>query len=393
MSAGSTSEAAPAALVGAILDPRTLDKLDARGWERVLSCARRNAVLAYLAEKATSSGIIDSLPENARAALLAAKVSAGRLAQLARWELDRVRRALRPAGIPIIALKGVAYILRGMPHASTRLLADIDIMVPRDRIADAERELRMAGWQGTTLDPYDQRYYREWSHEIPPLLYPGRLLEVDVHHTICPPFSRLRPDPELLWAHSVPSIDDGVRLLSPVDSVLHAVVHLFFDSDFNGRFRDLLDLHELLAAFGAGDRILVRPSRPSRRARPRPAAVLRLRNIVLCAGHSHSAAGAGRGAAVQAVAPAQRLDDTDAQCGVDARGPRAMATCSSWTPVASVRALALDANARASADPASRSQVGTACASCRCRRVICAVAAQGGRGQAASIFAFSTFAP
>jgi len=257
MSVDSTSEGAPAALVGAILDPRTLEKLDVRGWERVLSCARRNAVLAYLAEKVTSSGIIDSLPEKARAALLAAKVSAARLGQLARWELDRVRRALRPAGIPIVALKGVAYILRGMPHASTRLLADIDIMVPRDRIADAERELLMAGWQGTTLDPYDQRYYREWSHEIPPLLYPGRLLEVDVHHTICPPFSRLRPDPEQLWAHSEPSIDDGVRLLSPIDSVLHAVVHLFFDSDFNSRFRDLLDLHELLAAFGASDEFWV----------------------------------------------------------------------------------------------------------------------------------------
>ena len=265
MNAESASEGAPAALLGAILDPRTLDKLDARGWERVLSCARRNAVLADLAEKVTSLGIIDSLPENARAALLAAKVSAARLAQLARWELDRVRRALRPAGIPIIALKGVAYLLRGVPHASTRLLADIDIMVPRDRIADAERELLMAGWQGTTLDPYDQRYYREWSHEIPPLLYPGRLLEVDVHHTICPPFSRLRPDPELLWAHSEPSVDDGVRLLSPIDSVLHAAVHLFFDSDFNGRFRDLLDLHELFAAFGGADEFWPRLTAEARR--------------------------------------------------------------------------------------------------------------------------------
>ena len=253
MNAASTDHGAPSALLRAILDPRTLESLDAPHWERLLSCARRNAVLAYLAERAATAGIFDDLPEYARSALLAAKMSAARLAQLARWELDRVHRALRPAGVPIIALKGIAYILRGMPHASTRVLADIDIMVPRDRIVDAERELTTMGWQGTNLDPYDQRYYREWSHEIPPLLYPGRLLEVDVHHTICPPLSRLRPDPDRFWARSQASGEDEIRLLSPVDSILHAVVHLFFDSDFNGRFRDLLDLHELLAAFAAGE--------------------------------------------------------------------------------------------------------------------------------------------
>ncbi len=241
----------PALLIESMLDPRTLVGLDAAAWERVLSCARRNAVLAYLAERAASAGIIDRLPETPRAGLLAARIAAARLAQLARWELDRVRRVLHPRGIPMIALKGVAYLLRGMPHASTRLLSDIDVMVHGDRIEDAEQALLNAGWKGTTLDTYDQRYYRRWSHELPPLLYPGRLLEVDVHHTICPPLSRLRPDPEQFWTNSEPSVDVGARLLSPIDSVLHAAVHLFFDSDFNGRFRDLLDLHELLGAFGS----------------------------------------------------------------------------------------------------------------------------------------------
>ncbi|HVR93753.1 MAG TPA: nucleotidyltransferase family protein [Casimicrobiaceae bacterium] len=253
MNAGTKSRGTPAVLVQAILDPRSLARLDAPDWERLLSCARRNAVLAYLAERAAAAGIIDDLQEQPRAGLLAARMAAARLAQLARWELDRVRRVLRPAAIPMIALKGVAYILRGMPHASTRLLSDVDVMVPRDRIEDAEQALLTAGWKGTTLDPYDQRYYRKWSHEIPPLRYPGRMLDVDMHHTICPPVSRLRPDPEQFWANSEPSADAGIRLLSPVDSVLHAAVHLFFDSDFNGRFRDLLDLHELLAAFGAKD--------------------------------------------------------------------------------------------------------------------------------------------
>lgn len=243
-------ESAPATLIKAILDPRSLASLDIGSWERVLSCARRNAVLAYLGECAWSAGVTDDLPQTPRDCLVSARLSAARLAQLARWEVDRTRRVLQGAGIPMIALKGAAYILRGMPHAATRLLSDVDVMVPRSRIDDAEQALLAAGWCATKLDPYDQRYYRTWSHEIPPLQYPGRLLALDVHHTICPPVSRLRPDPEALWADSEACGDSGVRVLSPVDSVLHAAVHLFFDSDLDGRFRDLVDLHELLAAFG-----------------------------------------------------------------------------------------------------------------------------------------------
>ena len=253
MNAKRLTASAPAMLVEAILHPRRLVDLDMAEWERVLSCARRNAVLAYLAQRAVSAGVIDELPEIPQANLRSAMAAAARLAQLAQWELDRLRRVLQPAQIPMLALKGAAYVLRGMPHAATRLFSDVDIMVPKDRIDDAEHALLAAGWRGTVLDDYDRSYYRRWSHEIPPLQYPGRLLAVDVHHTICPPVSRLRPDPAAFWANSEPSATPGIRLLCPADSVLHAAVHLFFDSDFNGRFRELIDLHELLTAFGSSD--------------------------------------------------------------------------------------------------------------------------------------------
>ncbi|MEO5764440.1 MAG: nucleotidyltransferase family protein [Casimicrobiaceae bacterium] len=238
-------------LVEAILDPATLTGLELPAWEPILACARRNAVLAYLAHRATLANVIDDLPHAPRVALRSAQTAAARLAQLARFELDRVRRALQPPGIPLIALKGAAYLLRGMPHASTRIMSDVDVMVPRARIDEAERALADGGWQGTKLDPYDQTYYRRWSHEIPPLQHPGRLLAVDVHHTIVPPVSRLKPDPAAFWADAQHSAIDGIALLSPVDSLLHAAVHLFFDSDFDGRFRDLVDVHEMFSAFGA----------------------------------------------------------------------------------------------------------------------------------------------
>jgi hypothetical protein len=240
-------------LLRAVADPGVLSALSLEQWEVLLSCARRNGVLAYLAERVSTSGIIEHVPEDPLRHLMVARTAAARLGQVARWELERVRRVLQPAGIPLLALKGVAYLLRGMPHAATRLLSDIDVMVPRDRLEAAENLLLDAGWQTTIADAYDQRYYRRWSHELPPLLFPGRLLAVDVHHTICPPVSRLRPVPGRFWADAVDVDDSGVKVLSPVDAVLHAAVHLFFDSDFDGRFRDLLDLHEMLKALGSDE--------------------------------------------------------------------------------------------------------------------------------------------
>ena len=253
MSAEPASLDSPGLLLDAMADPHTLRGLPLSQWEALLACARRNAVLAFLAERASSAGILDEIPERPRLAMQSAQMAAARLAQLARWELDRVCRVLMPAGVPIIALKGLAYILRGLPHATTRLLSDIDILVPADRIGDAERALLAAGWRGTKLDPYDQEYYRRWSHEIPPLQFPGRVLGVDVHHTICPPASRLRPDPQRFWTASEATEIRGVGLLCPADSVLHAAVHLFFDSDFDSRFRELIDLHVLTTTFGGKD--------------------------------------------------------------------------------------------------------------------------------------------
>ena len=283
MSAAHRSATAPSVLIESVLDPHILRSLDLPAWERLLSCARRNAVLAYLAYRAEATGVLDELPPAPRTALRAARTAAARLAQLAMWEIDRVARVLLRADIASIALKGAAYVLRGMPHAATRLLSDVDVMVPRPRIDDAERELLAAGWQGTKLDPYDQQYYRRWSHEIPPLQYPGRVLGVDVHHTICPPVSRLRPDPAAFWAAAETTTHRQVRLLSPADSVLHAATHLFFDSDLDGRFRDLIDLHEMLLAFGSREGFwqrLVERARQQHLGRPLYYAVVTLEGVL-----------------------------------------------------------------------------------------------------------------
>ncbi|HTS53573.1 MAG TPA: nucleotidyltransferase family protein, partial [Burkholderiales bacterium] len=166
-----------------------------------------------------------------------------------RFEINRVLRALTAVDAPIILLKGAAYLMADLPPARGRFVGDLDLMVPQARIPEVERTLIAQGWAPADLEEYDQRYYREWMHEIPPLQHPQRETPVDIHHTIAPRTSRMRPDPEALLLTSVALANSRLRVLAPADMVLHSTLHLFND-EVGAPLRDLLDLHDLLCHFG-----------------------------------------------------------------------------------------------------------------------------------------------
>lgn len=172
---------------------------------------------------------------------------------MARWEADRLDLAFRDSGIPVILLKGAAYILRGLRCGNGRLLSDVDILVPFARLADAEATLLRHGWRSLPHAEYDDRYYREWMHELPPLQHADRGALLDVHHNLLPRTSPLCPDADLLWAPSVAVPGTGLRVLAPVDMVLHSIVHGFFGGEFANGWRDVLDVHELVSEFAPAD--------------------------------------------------------------------------------------------------------------------------------------------
>jgi hypothetical protein len=169
-----------------------------------------------------------------------------------RFEVDQIRRALTSLGLPLILLKGAAYLLAGLPPAQGRIFSDVDILVPKERIGEVEAALMLHGWASAKQDDYDQRYYREWMHELPPMEHTQRGSTIDVHHAILPETARARPDPALLRAaaRSIPG-SENLWTLAPHDLVLHSAVHLFSEGETEHGLRDLLDLHRLLLHFGA----------------------------------------------------------------------------------------------------------------------------------------------
>lgn len=170
-----------------------------------------------------------------------------------RWAIERVGATLKGRGYPLVLLKGAAYLGQDMAIARGRLPSDLDVLVPKDALPDALSQLRLDGWQELELDAHDQRYYREWSHEVPPMHHPAHRMELDLHHNILPPVGRPRVDAGLLLQDVRPSAWPGWFVLAPADQFLHSAVHLFCDSSQRDRLRDLVDLDGMARAFGGDE--------------------------------------------------------------------------------------------------------------------------------------------
>lgn len=239
-------------LLAMVLTGRAEPPASAEGWLSLLSQARRANLAARLAWRVDVTGMV--VPPQVRWQLDGATKAQHHLARMVALELRHLARALRGDGVDFVLLKGAAYLAAALPPALARQFGDIDVLVRRADLAAAEAALMGGGWVNLDAQPYDQRYYREWMHEIPPLTHISRSSVIDLHHTIVPPTSVFRVDGSALMAHAQPVAGSpGQQVLQPVDMVLHSMVHLFTEGEFDNGLRDLLDLWDLLHHFSRQD--------------------------------------------------------------------------------------------------------------------------------------------
>lgn len=227
--------------------PETGRQFSGAQWESAVHILREARLLATLAVMAEACGALATYPSYARRHLASARNYAARQAVQARFECDALQRVLDGAGVQPVFLKGAAYTLTGAAQGRGRIYSDIDLLVARDELSAAERACRAHGWYPQPLEAYDDRYYREWAHEVPPMWHRIRGTCIDVHHNIIPPVSGRAPAAErlLACAHALP---DGKRVLRPHAAILHSVVHLLLNDDVNYALRDLVDLWQMFAA-------------------------------------------------------------------------------------------------------------------------------------------------
>lgn len=236
------------AWLSALRDPTVVTRWTLDDWQRVIRLSRRTRLLGRLAEVLVADGRLAGVPEPAARHLLAELRFARWQTQALCWAAERAGACLADAPYPRVLLKGGAYIGQGLAIGRGRLPSDLDLLVPKADLADAQRRLAAQGWREIPLDEHDRRYYREWTHEVPPMRHPAHSLELDLHHNILPPVARLSVDAALLLARVRPSEWAGWHVLDPLDQILHSAAHLFQDSELSDRVRDLVDLDALLRA-------------------------------------------------------------------------------------------------------------------------------------------------
>ncbi len=236
-------------LILALKTPPAMAAFTSAQWDRVIPQAWAAGLLGRLGALAAQRDLATGLPKPVWHALEAGLSFAARQAVAVRHELGKLDDALAGLGTPVLVLKGAAYVASVSPAAAGRMMSDIDILVPKPAIPDTEAALMLAGWVSSHHDAYDQRFYRQWMHEIPPMQHIRRGTVLDVHHNLLPETARIKTRPDLIIAAALPL--PGMACLhvpSEPDLILHSATHLMHEGEWNHGLRDLSDLYAMVSA-------------------------------------------------------------------------------------------------------------------------------------------------
>ena len=159
------------------------------------------------------------------------------------YECNKLAESLSQVNTPLYFLKGAAYTLGKHQLANGRTYGDIDLLVSKEELIQAENTLHIFGWFSKEINDYDEQYYRQWAHEIPPMAHSSRETILDLHHNIVPPISGRAPDMSAFLTGAIET--DSGYILRPAALTLHSIVHLFLNEDISHGMRDIHDIYML----------------------------------------------------------------------------------------------------------------------------------------------------
>jgi len=233
-------------VIDIFLEPKKAHSLTMSNWSQLIFVLRECDLLARFYHLSNIDNILEKLPDRVQHHLNSANIKAERQAKQAKFEAAELAKNLKSIDVNPIFLKGVAYTLLNSVASMGRIYSDMDVLVDKKQLHAIERKLSLYGWFSQKNDDYDQKYYREWAHEIPPLQHGARGTVADIHHNLLPPISGRAPDIEL-FTSSLYTTQSNLKTLSKPAMVLHSIIHLFFNEEFSHGFRDLTDLHLLFS--------------------------------------------------------------------------------------------------------------------------------------------------
>ncbi len=168
--------------------------------------------------------------------------------RMLQYEMNRLERAFMGSGLKPILLKGGSYVALGLEAGKGRRVSDLDILLPAEHMKEAEELLLAAGWQfdESATSEYDQNYYRENMHELPPFRHSQRRTIMDVHHRLLPPTARIKIKNDCFYDSVQLREGSILRVMSSYDRFIHSAIHAFADGSFDTPVRSLVELKLLL---------------------------------------------------------------------------------------------------------------------------------------------------
>lgn len=236
-------------LIEVLKKPELLAELGLEQWNICLREAKMSGLTGRLSYDARAQGITEKLPAKVQDIFSSFDNVSASSTRKIKWEINRVNRALKGSDEKVVLLKGGAYIEKNMTCTAGRVSVDLDILIARNRIDWAEDIFLKAGWRHQIINDYDQKFYREYSHELPPLVHPERYISIDVHHNILPTTSKLCPDVNKMIENAI-KMKNGFYVFSDQDIILHSIVHQFQDGEVRSSLRNLLEQHDMYNEFG-----------------------------------------------------------------------------------------------------------------------------------------------
>ncbi len=234
-------------LVDVLVKPEKLLDVPPSALSNIVSEARYFNMLAQLKYLCESRGCWSSLPKKFKAQLSSASLFYENQRRKLDIEAEEITKVLTPLNVQWMYLKGGAYHLNGMVGFSGRMMNDIDILVEESAISRVESAFKDNSWVSAKISNYDEKFYRSWSQEIPPLRHLYRQVELDVHFNILPKTLKETVDGRYLFEQAV-SIDSrpNQKVLKPHAMLIHSAIHLFYESEYHKGLRDLYDIWILI---------------------------------------------------------------------------------------------------------------------------------------------------
>lgn len=227
------------------LHPEEAKSVTPLEWQSLILVLRKSQLLARFGLLFDSAEVLSALPQQVQRHFKNAITLAGKQRKQVQYESLQLVKFLNQKSIQLVFLKGAGYTLADNAPALGRVYSDIDILVKKHDLLSVEQNLAFTGWFAQELNDYDERYYREWAHEIPPLAHGVRGTVLDIHHNIVPLVSGRSINVDVLLGYTQ-VLDSGIIVLNSAAMTVHSFIHLFFNEEFSSGYRDMTDLFLLM---------------------------------------------------------------------------------------------------------------------------------------------------